>query len=306
MAVEAVDEQFADLGDVTLCYETFGDSSDPALLLVMGLGTQMIAWHEDFCSELAGRGFYVIRYDNRDVGRSTHFREVKPPSPIQMFTRRVKRLAYTLDDMAADGLKLLDHLGIERAHIVGASMGGMIAQGMAGTHPERVLSLTSIMSTTGSRRVGQPALRVYPFFLGRPQRDRDAYIERGVKLFSVVGSPGFERTDDELRAIAGRSFDRDPTSSGTQRQLAAIQMAGDRTADLRRITAPTMVIHGTKDRLVNMSGGKATARAIHDARLKLIEGMGHDLPRGAWPQIIDAILENIRRAAPVAEGAKAA
>jgi pimeloyl-ACP methyl ester carboxylesterase len=295
MAVEAVDEQFADLGDVTLCYETFGDRGNPALLLVMGLGTQMIAWHEDFCSELAGRDFFVIRYDNRDVGRSTHFREVKPPGPIQMFTRSVKQLAYTLDDMAADGLKLLDHLGIERAHIVGASMGGMIAQVIAGTHPERVLSLTSIMSTTGSRRVGQPALRVYPFFLGRPRRDRDAYIERAVKLFGVVGSPGFERTDDELRAIAGRSFDRDPTSSGTQRQLAAIQMAGDRTADLRRITAPTMVVHGTKDRLVNMSGGKATARSIHDARLKLIEGMGHDLPRGAWPQLIDAIVENTER-----------
>jgi pimeloyl-ACP methyl ester carboxylesterase len=256
----------------------------------------MIAWRDEFCGQLSARGFFVIRYDNRDVGRSTHFRDVKPPRTLELATRKFKQLAYTLDDMADDGFKLLDHLGIERAHIVGASMGGMIAQVMAGMKPERVLSLASIMSTTGGRFVGQPALRVYPFFLGRPQGGRDDYIERAVKLFGVVGSQGLGRSDEELRELAGESYDRDPSSSGTQRQLAAIMAAGDRTEDLRRIKAPTVVIHGTKDKLVNKSGGKATAKAISGARLELVEGMGHDLPRGAWQQLIDAIVENAGRA----------
>jgi pimeloyl-ACP methyl ester carboxylesterase len=172
----------------------------------------------------------------------------------------------------------------------------MIAQVMAGRHPDRVLTLTSIMSTTGSRRVGQPALRVYPFFLGRPPGGRDAYVERAVKLFGVVGSQGLGRREEDLREVAATSYDRDPTSSGTQRQLAAIMAAGDRSKDLRRIEAPTLVIHGTKDKLVNKSGGKATARAIDGARLELIEGMGHDLPRGAWPRLIDLIAENTTRA----------
>src|SRR4051812_4891733 len=155
-----VNEQFAQLGDVEICFETFGDAADPALLLVMGLGTQMIGWPDDFCRELGERGFRVIRYDNRDAGRSTHFDDVPPPKPLELATRKFKRLAYTLGDMAGDGTRLLDHLGIERAHVVGASMGGMLAQTMAACHPERVLSLTSIMSTTGSRHVGNPALRV--------------------------------------------------------------------------------------------------------------------------------------------------
>ena len=296
MAVAAVGEQFADLGDVKLCYEVFGDRADPALLLVMGLGTQMIAWHDEFCAELARRGFFVIRYDNRDVGRSTHYRDVKPPGPLELLMRRPKQLAYTLDDLADDGIRLLDHLGIERAHVVGASMGGMIAQGMAGRHPDRVLSLTSIMSTTGSQRVGRPALRVYPFFLGRRPDGREEYVERALKVFGLIGSPGFERSEDDLRDIAGRSHDRDPSSSGTQRQLAAIMAAGDRTANLRNIKAPTLVIHGTKDRMVAPSGGKATAKAIDGARLDLVEGMGHDLPRGVWPRLIDGIVENAARA----------
>jgi pimeloyl-ACP methyl ester carboxylesterase len=151
------------------------------------------------------------------------------------------------------------------------------------------------MSTTGGRLVGQPALRVYPFFLGRPPSGRDAYIERAVKIFGIVGSPGFDRSEDDLRDVAARSYDRDPTSGGTQRQLAAVLAAGDRRADLKRITSPTLVIHGTKDRLVKPSGGKATARAIDGARLTMVDGMGHDLPRGAWPQLIGAIAEHAAR-----------
>ena len=298
MADGTMNEEFANTSDgVKLCYETFGDPSDPAMLLVMGLGTQMLGWHHEFCETLAGRGYFVIRYDNRDVGRSTHFRDVKPPGVLELGTRRFKNLAYTLADMADDGLNLLDQLGIERAHLVGASMGGMIAQTMAVRHPDRILSLTSIMSMTGNRRVGNPALRVYPIFLGRPPRDRDAYIERISKTFDLIGSPGFERDDDEMRRLAGLSYDRDPTTGGTPRQLAAILAAGDRTDDLRRIKAPTLVIHGAEDRMIAPSGGKATAKAIPGAKLMTIEGMGHDLPRGVWERIVEAIVENAERAA---------
>jgi pimeloyl-ACP methyl ester carboxylesterase len=294
--MRAMNEQFARIGDVEICFETFGDRADPAMLLVMGLGTQMLGWNEEFCRELAGRGFFVIRYDNRDSGRSTHFSQVPPPKPLELARRRFENLAYTLDDLAADGIGLLDELGIQKAHVVGASMGGMIAQVMAGRYPDRVMSLTSIMSMTGSRHAGNPALRVYPFFLGRAPRDKEAYIERISDLFAIVGSPGFERDQDELRRMAAESYDRDPSPAGTPRQLAAILAAGNRTKDVRRIDVPTLVIHGTKDKMVAQSGGKATARAIRGAKLLLIDGMGHDLPRGAWPRIIDAIAENAARA----------
>jgi pimeloyl-ACP methyl ester carboxylesterase len=292
-----MDERFAQIGDgVELCYETFGDPGDPAMLLVMGLGTQMLGWHEDFCRLLAERGFFVIRYDNRDVGRSTHHRGVKPPGPLELLTRRPKQLAYTLDDLADDGMGLLTQLGVDRAHVVGASMGGMIAQTMAVRHADRVLSLTSIMSMTGNRRVGNPALRVYPIFLGRPPRDRDAHVERISKVFGLIGSPAFERDDEEMRRLAGLSYDRDPTTGGTPRQLAAILAAGDRTEALRDIAVPTLVIHGSEDRMIAPSGGKATARAIPGAKLMTIEGMGHDLPRGVWDRIVEAITENAARA----------
>jgi pimeloyl-ACP methyl ester carboxylesterase len=285
-------EQLARAGDVELCYETFGDPADPAMLLVMGLGTQMIAWREEFCEQLAERGFFVIRYDNRDSGRSTRFSGVKPPGPLELLRRKPRRLAYTLDDMADDGVRLLDALGIDKAHVVGVSMGGMIAQVMAVRHPKRVLSLTSIMSTTGGRLVGHQSPRVYPYLLGAPPREEDAYVKRAERLFSLIGSPGFERDEEGLRDTARRSFRRGISASATGRQLAAILAAGDRKADLKRIEAPTLVIHGTKDKMVSRSGGKATAKAIPGARLMLIDGMGHDLPRELWPTIIDAIAEN--------------
>jgi pimeloyl-ACP methyl ester carboxylesterase len=290
--MRAPNEQHAKVGDVELCYETFGEPGAPAVLLVMGLGTQMLGWHEDFCTELAGRGFYVIRYDNRDVGRSTSFDAAPAPAPRELLTRRVRDLAYTLDDMADDGIGLLDALSIDAAHVVGASMGGMIAQEMAARHPSRVRSLVSIMSTTGNRWKGQPALRVYPYLLRRPVAGRAAYVERVMKLFRVVGSPGFPRDEAELRAMLELSFDRGSDPRGMARQLAAIVAAGDRTADVRRITAPTLVIHGTKDKMVRVSGGRATAAAIPGARMLLIPGMGHDLPRGAWPRILDGIEQN--------------
>ena len=267
------------------------------MLLVMGLGTQMIGWHADFCAQLADRGFYVIRYDNRDVGRSTHLSDLRQPKMREIITRRIKRPPYLLADMAADGIGLLAELGIERAHVVGASMGGMIAQTMAADHPDRVLSLVSIMSSTGSRWSGQPAPRVLPVFLQKPASSKEAYAERIVKLFSLVGSPGFERDEDELRDLAGTSWERGVDPAGLNRQLAAILASGHRARDLKRIRVPTLVIHGKADLLVRPSGGRATARAIPDARLELIDGMGHDLPRAVWPRILEGIEQTAARAA---------
>jgi pimeloyl-ACP methyl ester carboxylesterase len=291
----AMAEQTCRVGDIDIAYETFGDPSDPALLLVMGLATQMIAWHEDFCAELAGRGFHVIRFDNRDVGRSSAMRDLPAPTIRQLALRSKKAAGYTLSDMAADAIGLLDKLGIERAHVVGASMGGMIAQTIAIEHPERVLSLCSIMSNTGARLSGQPRLATYRVLLGTPPKDRDKFIDHVLKMYRVIGSPGFDRDEDDLRDVAARSYDRGRNPAGSGRQLAAIIASGDRTSRLGSISVPTVVIHGTKDKLVNPSGGRATAKAIPGARLVEIEGMGHDLPRGTWPQIIGAIAENAAR-----------
>ncbi len=257
-----MDERFCDLGHVTLCYETFGDPAQPTVLLIMGLGTQMVAWHEDFCGRLADRGFHVIRFDNRDVGRSTSFDHAKPPTRGEIIRRRPRVPAYTLSDMAGDAAGLLDHLDVDAAHVVGASMGGMIAQTLAAEHPDRVLSLVSIMSNTGSLWNGQPALRLYPFLLRQPPREKEAYLDAMVLLFGAIGSSGFERDEAELRRLAELSFERGINHHGTERQLAAILATGDRTRALRRIKAPTLVIHGKADRLVRPSGGKATAKAI--------------------------------------------
>ena len=286
----------AKIGELEICYETFGSPDDPALLLVMGLGTQMIGWPDDFCRNLAGRGFHVIRYDNRDIGRSTHFSQYRPPTIKQLLLRDKSAARYSLADMADDGIGLLDQLGIERAHVAGASMGGMIAQTMAARHPDRVLSLASIMSNTGHRWKGTPGVRVYPMFMRRPADNREGAIESTVSTFRLIGSPGFPFEEEELRRIAQLSYERGYNPAGTARQLAAILAAGDRKEELRRITAPTVVIHGTRDLMVRPSGGRETAKAIPAARLVEIEGMGHDLPPGAWDRIIDAIVSNTQRA----------
>ena len=291
-------EQLISVGPVELCYETFGDLDDPTVLLVMGLGTQMLGWRPELCELIAAEGFHVIRYDNRDIGRSTHFSSHKPPSLLELVTRRPKDPAYTLDDMADDAAGLLEALGRDGAHVVGASMGGMIAQMVAVRHPERVRSLVSIMSTTGGHRVGQPALKVLPFLVKAPAQERDAAIERVVKLFDVVGSPGFERDVAATREMASHSLDRSSDHSGAGRQLAAILASGNRERHLRTITASTLVIHGTDDKMVATSGGKATAKAIPGARLELIRGLGHDLPPGAWEKIVGLIVSH----AQVADG----
>jgi len=290
-----MNEQFADLGDITLCYETFGDPGDPTVLLIMGLATQMIAWQEDFCRELAGHGLHVVRYDNRDAGRSTHI-DAPPPNFKQMVLRDKKAAAYSLRDMADDAAGLLDHLGVDKAHVVGASMGGMIAQMLTIRHPQRVLSLVSIMSNIGDRFTGQPAFAVYPVLFKAAPSEREAFAEHVVKTYEKIGSPGFEPDLDQVRNMALQSFDRGRDRAAPGRQLQAVATSGSRRKDLKKIDVPTLVIHGTKDRLVRPSGGTATARAIPGAKIMRIEGMGHDLPRGAWPQIIGGIVANAERA----------
>src|ERR687888_301114 len=208
-------EQFCILSDdVELCYETFGDPADPAMLLVMGLATQMVGWHRDFCEELAERGLHVIRFDNRDIGRSKS-QNYPVPTLKQLILRDKRAAGYTLEHMADDGFGLLDHLGIERAHVAGVSMGGMIAQTMAARRPDRVLSLASMLSNTGARWSGQPSPRLYPAMLRTPPRDREGYIQHGVALFRKIGSPGFPRDDEQLREIAARSYERGLNPAGS-------------------------------------------------------------------------------------------
>ncbi len=288
-------EEYVDVGrDITLCYESIGDPADEPLLLVMGLGMQLIAWPDEFCALLAGRGFHVVRFDNRDAGRSTSI-DLRPPGLLQLATRRFSKAQYTLADMADDTAGLLRALDLAPAHVVGASLGGMIAQSVAAHYPDTVRSLTSIMSTTGNRWKGQAVPTILPLFLKRPPREREAVVAHGTKLFQAIGSPGFPRDEAELREMILAGYDRAPNPAGTGRQLGAIMKSGDRTSELRKITAPTLVIHGTKDKLVSPSGGRATAAAIPGARLIEIDGMGHDLPEGAWDRIVDAIVENAAR-----------
>src|SRR6185437_3231555 len=260
-------EQFCDVGDgITLCYETFGEESNPTALLIMGLGTQMVAWHEDFCRQLADRGFHVVRFDNRDIGRSTHVHGA-PPTIRQLLTRSKSAAHYRISDMAEDAAGLLRELDLSPAHVIGASMGGMIAQTLAARHPKHVRSLVSIMSNTGALLSGQPALKLYPLFLRRPAGGREAYVAHFERVFAAIGSTGVPRDSQEIRELAALSWDRDHDPDGPGRQLAAIIASGDRTAELRRIDAPTLVVHGTADPLVRPSGGRATARAIRGAKL---------------------------------------
>jgi pimeloyl-ACP methyl ester carboxylesterase len=291
------EEITAPVNGLELVYQEMGDPDGKPLVLIMGLATQMIAWHEEFCSLLADQGFRVVRFDNRDIGRSTKLDWLGMPSWVDMVVGRRASAPYLLRDMARDTTALMDHLGMDSAHLVGASMGGMIAQTVAIEQPERARSLVSMLSTTGNRMVGTPHFKTYAVLLGKPPRGREAMIERAVKTFRVIGSPGFPFDEDMVREISGRSYDRGHSEAGIYRQLHAITASGDRTRALRNLTVPTTVIHGTRDPLVRPSGGRATAKAIPGARLRMIEGMGHDLPRQVWPEIAEAITTNAARAA---------
>ncbi len=280
-------------------YESFGDRDAPAIVLIMGLGMQLVAWPEPFCEKLARGGFRVIRFDNRDIGLSTHFDVL--PLPKNMVWQLIKarlglavRSGYTLDDMAADTVGLLDALGIERAHVVGASMGGMIAQQVAVRYPTRTRSLVSIMSSTGNRRLPAPSREVQKLFLGKPARPGEdaSIVDYYVRFFSVLAGPGFVEDAQALRARVEQSIARSYHPAGSARQLLAVLAAGDRSAQLASVRAPTLVLHGDHDPLVPLAAGEDTARKIPGARLKIIPGMGHDM--AAWRLLADEILTHAR------------
>lgn len=277
-------------------YDDFGDAADPPILMIMGLGAQMTTWDEELCEQIAGRGFHVIRFDNRDVGLTTKIEDGPRPDVLAAMQGDTSSASYTLSDMAADAAGVLDALGIEAAHIVGASMGGMIAQTFAIEYPERTLSLCSIMSTTGAPDVGQPHPHVIPILLGPRPQSRAEAEERAEQAVRAFGSKGLEVDWAKLRRRAGEAYDRCFYPVGFARQLVAIIASGDRTPRLRELDVQTVVLHGLDDALVDPSGGRATAEAIPGAEFIAIQGMGHDLPVGAWPTIVEAIVRNTERA----------
>ena len=291
-------EQMARLGGgVEICYQTFGDPNDEAVLLVMGLGGPMTWWSPEFCRLLAGSGFFVIRYDNRDVGHSSRIKaRVTRKRLVQAFFGRGPRPPYTLDDMAGDGFGLLDHLGIDASHVVGVSMGGMIAQTMALLRPERVRSLTSIMSTTGRRSVGWQDPRLLPLLLARSARTREAYVASSARVWRIIGSPAFRETREDVDKRAGETFDRGVSASGTARQMLAILRQPDRSRRLRSLRMPVLVIHGLQDKMVHVSGGRSTSQSIPGSELLLVPGMGHDMPAQLDQTFVDGIKRTAGRA----------
>jgi len=273
-------------------YEVFGPETGQPMVLIMGLGAQMILWRDDFCQMLVDRGYRVIRFDNRDIGRSTWLDHLGVPNVMALMTAAASgqpaEAPYRLADMAADTAGLLDALGIERAHIVGASMGGMIAQTFAIQYPQRTLSLTSIMSTTGDPGLPPPRPDAISVLLAPQPTSREEAIERGVFIFRTIGSPKYF-DEAEIRELAARSFDRGVNPAGVMRQLAAILASGNRTEALRKVEAPALVIHGRIDPLVPFPAGEATARALPRAELLAFDDMAHDMPRPLWPEMVDAI-----------------
>jgi pimeloyl-ACP methyl ester carboxylesterase len=295
--VTVSEELFAPVSpEIELCYQTYGDPADEPVLLVMGLGGPMTWWDPDFCRMLAARGRYVIRFDNRDTGRSSRGRgRVTRSALVRAFTGRKVRPPYTLSDMGADAVGLLDHLGLESAHVVGVSMGGMIAQLLAIEAPARVRSLTSIMSTTGKRTVGWQHPRLLPALLRPAGSDADAYAARSVMMWELIGSPSFPQSREETLARAHETYSRGVSTGGVLRQMLAVVAADDRGPGLHGLRMPALVIHGVEDRMVHVSGGRATARAVPGAELLLIDGMGHDLPAELYGTVIDAIDRTITR-----------
>jgi pimeloyl-ACP methyl ester carboxylesterase len=289
-----------DANGIQIEYETFGEPDSPALLLIIGIIAQLTFWDEKLCQQLAQQGHYVIRFDNRDAGLSSKIEEAGVPDIMQTIETKMKgetiNPPYTIEDMADDAVGLLDALGIEKAHVCGMSMGGMIAQTIAINYPKRVLSLISIYSSTGDPEEPQPEPEAIEFLLAPPPEEREAYIEHGIKFFSTVSGPGFPYDEEWLRNFVAQSYDRAYNPEGTARQFVAILAQKNRRPELKSLSTPALVIHGTDDPLVSVECGRNTAAAIPGAELMIIDGMGHDIPHsGAWPQIIDAIVDHTRK-----------
>jgi pimeloyl-ACP methyl ester carboxylesterase len=293
--VAVSDELRAPVGTgIELCYQTYGDPADDPLLLVMGLAGPMTWWDDRLCRRLAAAGFFVVRFDNRDVGRSGRSAgRVTRRDLVRAFLGLPGTPPYTMSDLAADAVGLLDHLAVDRAHLVGVSMGGMIVQTIAIEHPERTASLVSIMSTTGRRSVGWQHPALLPRLLAARPRSRAAYIDQAVVVGRMIGSPGFPESEEEARARAGDTFDRGLNPPGVMRQMLAVLRQPNRTRELRALRLPAAVIHGSADKMVHVSGGRATAAAIPGAELVVVDGMGHDLP----PELYDTYVDVIRRTA---------
>jgi pimeloyl-ACP methyl ester carboxylesterase len=288
---EVADEMVLGVNGVDLCYQSIGDPNSPPLLMIMGLSAPLTWWDDDLCQRLADQGFRVIRFDNRDCGRSS-----KLTGQARIRDTLRGRAPYTLTDMAEDTAALVERLELDRVHVVGASMGAMIGQILAIRRPDLVASLTSIMSTTGNRKVGHPSLRGVPALFSTAPQERDAYIEHHLRLFRRIGSRGFALDEPRARRRAALTFDRGLNPAGTTRQRAAVMAAKDRTSALRQLALPTAVIHGTRDPMVSVSGGIATARAITGSELVLIDGMGHNLPSELFPRFADVITRTAARA----------
>jgi len=287
-------EQLAEANGLTLCYQTFGSPTDPAMMLIMGLGAQMVWWDVDLCQRLAARGYRVVRFDNRDIGKSSYI-AAPPPNLARVFAGlEPLKAPYTLDDMAADTVGLMDALEIESAHIVGASMGGMIAQLIAIQHPQRVRTLTSIMSTTGERGLPPPKPEVWAAMTAPPPLTVEAYIEANVRMAELLRGYPDAIDEADARARAARAAARGLNPPGGVRQMAAVGASDSRKEALAQVKAPTLVIHGADDPLVSVEGGKATARAVPGAKLLLLDRMGHTLPRALWPEIVEAIAAHAR------------
>ena len=286
---------------IDICHEIFGDAAAEPLLLIMGLGAQMIHWDDEFCRQLAARGFRVIRFDNRDIGKSGKMTGGGRLSPVELLKLRFLKIPvaapYELIDMAKDTVGLMDVLGIKSAHLVGASMGGMIAQETAISFPQRVRSLTSIMSTTGNPKVPPPTREAAAMLMAPPPKTKEEYFERFAKTWKILRVGSFPEDEALDRSRAERTFERGLNPAGVGRQLRAILASGSRKERLHAVKTPTLVIHGTVDPLVRPEGGKDTAASIPGAKLLMIEGMGHALPIPMWPQIIDAIDKHAHSAA---------
>ena len=282
-------------------YETFGEKDSPPLLLIIGLAGQLTDWDEELCRQLAQAGLYVIRFDNRDAGLSSKIEEAGVPDIMQVVMALMKgepvNPPYTIEDMAADTLGLMDALSIQKAHICGMSMGGMIAQTFALNYPQRTLSLISIYSRTGDPGEPQPKPEVMPFLSTPPPEERDAYIEYSMKFLNTLAGPGFPYDQKWLREHASQAYDRSCYPQGAARQVVAIMTQKDRKPALASLATPTLVVHGSADPIARVECGRNTAAAIPGAKLMIIDGMGHDLPHGgAWPKIIQAIIEHTRNA----------